>query len=167
MSNENYAAPQSQLVAETDSSEQLASRWSRLLAALLDGLIIMIVTLPVMYFTGGFDGITNGIEPSVTYNLVIGALGLAIFILVNGKLLISNGQTLGKKVLGIKIVDLNGDLPGLKQHLLKRYAVYFIPGQIPIAGQLFSFINILFIFGKQKRCIHDYLAGTKVVVKAK
>jgi uncharacterized RDD family membrane protein YckC len=38
-----------------------------------------------------------------------------------------------------------------------------LPGQIPVVGQIFSFINILFIFTKEKRCIHDLVAKTKVV----
>jgi uncharacterized RDD family membrane protein YckC len=105
----------------------------------------------------------EGVQRSIGYNLVIGLLGLGVFILINGKLLIANGQTIGKKLLGIRIVDLNGDLPELKKHLIKRYAVFFIPGQVPAIGQFFSIINILFIFGKQKRCVHDLAAGTKVV----
>lgn len=163
MSNEIYTAPQSQLNLEAETSNILASRWSRMFASLLDTLVIMIVLVPVMYSTGAFDGIAKGIEPSLGYNLAVGALGLLVFVIANGKLLISNGQTIGKKILGIKIVDLEGGVPDFSKHLLKRYAVYFIPGQVPIAGQLFSIVNILFIFGKQKRCVHDYAAGTKVV----
>jgi len=30
-------------------------------------------------------------------------------------------------------------------------------------GQILSTLNILFIFGKNKRCVHDIAAGTKVV----
>lgn len=164
MSNDIYSAPQSHLDVENESSITLASRWSRLFASILDGFVIMAVTVPVMYFTGGFDGITEGIEPSLGYTLAVGALGLIFFVVVNGKLLISNGQTIGKKILGIKIVDLDGNLPSLKKHLLIRYATYFVPGQIPVAGQIFSLVNILMIFGKQKRCIHDHVAGTKVVI---
>ena len=164
MSENIYSAPQSELVEESDNHNENATRLQRLGASMLDGIIIMLVTMPAMYFTGGFDGVSEGVQPSLAYSLAIGALGLFVFLIVNGKLLINNGQTIGKKILGIKIVDLNGELPTVKRNLLKRYAVYFIPGQIPIAGQLFSIVNILFIFGKQKRCLHDHIAGTKVVV---
>ncbi len=164
MSNEIYTAPQSQLNLEAETGNILASRWSRMFASILDTFVIMIVLVPVMYLTGAFDGIAKGVEPSLGYNLAVGSLGLLVFVIANGKLLISNGQTIGKKILGIKIVDLDGGVPDLSKHLLKRYAVYFIPGQVPIAGQIFSIVNIIFIFGKQKRCVHDYAAGTKVVV---
>jgi len=130
---------------------------------MIDTLIISLITYPFMYFTGGFDGIADGIQPPFGYSLFVGVIGIIVFSLFNGKLLIQNGQTIGKKVLGIKIVDLNGDLPTIKKHLLPRYATYFLPAQVPVVGPYISAINILFIFGKQKRCIHDYIAGTKVV----
>lgn len=162
MSENIYAPPQSKL--DTASvANTLASRWSRLGASFIDGLTIMLITVPTMYYTGGFDDISKGIQPSLEYNLAIAALGFAVFFLLNTKLLLNNGQTVGKLALGIKIVDLDGNLPGLKKHLLKRYSAYFIPSQVPVIGQLFSFINIVFIFGNQKRCVHDYFAGTKVV----
>ena len=164
MDNDIYTAPQAELVDPSSENNALASRWKRLWASMLDGLIMSTVTMPVMYFTGGFDGIAKGIEPSFEYSLMIAGLGIAIFIIINIKLLVNNGQTIGKKVLGIKIVDMEGNLPGLKKHLFKRYAVYFLPGQIPFGGPIFSTINILFIFGKEKRCIHDLVAETKVIM---
>jgi len=164
MDNDIYTAPQAELVEPSSESNALASRWKRLWASMLDGLIMSVVTLPVMYFTGGFDVISTGIQPSFEYSLMIAALGISIFIIINFKLLVNNGQTIGKKVLDIKIVDLEGNVPSLKKHLFKRYAIYFLPGQIPFGGQFFSLINILFIFGKEKRCIHDLVAETKVVM---
>jgi len=163
MSENFYKPPEAELIKDTSDNEALASRWQRLWASLLDGVTIMVVTLPVMYFTGGFDGVARGVQPSLSYSLLIGALSLSVFFVLNANLLINKGQTIGKKISGIKIVDLNGKIPRVKKHLLKRYAAYFIPAQIPVVGQVLSTINILFIFGPQKRCVHDYIAGTKVV----
>lgn len=140
-----------------------ASRGDRLGAALIDGLIMTAIVMPFMYLTGAFDNISNGIQPSFTYSLLMGLIGIIFFILINGKLLSKSGQTIGKRALGIKIVTLSGELPEIKEHLLKRYGVYLLLGQIPIIGQFLSFINILLIFGSQKRCGHDLLAGTIVV----
>lgn len=140
-----------------------ASRWNRLWASLIDGLIMMVIVMPVMYLTGGFDGVSEGVQPSLGYSLLIGLLGIVVFILINGKLLSTSGQTIGKRTIGIKIVTLSGDLPSVKGHLLKRYGVYFLLGQVPIIGQLLSMANVLVIFGKQKRCGHDFVAGTTVV----
>ena len=146
----------------TNENTLLASRWQRLWASLIDGLIIMVVTIPAMYFTGGFDLVEEGREPSLIYGLMIALIGVAFFVLINGKLLLSHGQTIGKQVLKIKIVDMEDNLP-TQNHFIKRYAMYFALGQIPVAGPFLSIINILIIFGKEKRCGHDYFAETKVV----
>lgn len=140
-----------------------ASRWNRLWAALIDALILMVILMPVVYLTGGFDGASQGIQPSLGYSLVMGLLGIVVFVLINGKLLSTNGQTIGKRALGIKIVTLSGELPSVKQHLLKRYGIYFLLAQLPVIGQILSTVNILVIFGKKKRCGHDYVAGTTVI----
>jgi len=163
MENNIYKAPESQLTTAGDTQTDLASRVSRLLASIIDGLTIGVVTLPLMYFTGGFDGISNGQQPSFLYSAGIGIIGLVVFFAINFNFLKSAGQTVGKRVMNIKVVTLDGQLPTLGNHFLKRYAVYFLPGQVPLAGQLFSIVNILFIFGPQRRCIHDLAAGTKVV----
>ncbi|MDH5784854.1 MAG: RDD family protein [Chromatiales bacterium] len=165
MENDIYKTPESNLVDDGVSSEGLvlASRFSRFAAAFIDGIIMMSVTLPLMYFTGGFVSMTSGVQPSLQYTLAIGAVGLLVFVLINGSFLIRYGQTVGKKLLRIKIVDLEGRLPSVKSHLLPRYAVYMLLGYIPVAGSLLSLINILFIFGSERRCIHDRVASTRVV----
>lgn len=162
--NNVYSTPQAQLVDQVDDSEKpLASRWARLGASIIDSIIMMVVLLPVMYLTGGFDGVMEGRQPSFVYSLGIAVLGIVVFFAINYRFLVANGQTVGKKVLEIKIVDLNGNVPVFQPQLIIRYAVYMLPGQIPVVGQIFSFINILFIFTKEKRCIHDLVAKTKVV----
>ncbi len=161
-----YTPPKSDLIDETNETVEtvLASRWQRLWASLLDSLIMLLLMLPIMFFTGIFERLSQGIQPSFAYNLLMATIGLTIFCLINGRFLLDNGQTVGKKVLGIKIVGINGEQATLN-HFLKRYAVYFLPGQVPVVGQFFSLVNVLFIFGKEKRCIHD-LAGPTKVVKA-
>jgi uncharacterized RDD family membrane protein YckC len=165
MSDNNvYSTPQSQLVDQINDSERpLASRWARLGASIIDSIIMMLVVVPAMYFTGGFDGIMEGREPGFVYMFSMGIVSFIVFFAINYRSLIANGQTIGKKVLEIKIVDLNGSAPQFQPQLLIRYAVYLLPGQIPMVGQIFSLINVLFIFTKEKRCIHDLVAKTKVV----
>jgi len=159
-----YKSPDSEINVTSNNEPELATRGRRLWASMIDGFTIAIVTIPAMYFTGGFDGISEGVKPAFTYTLLFGLLGIAIFFMINLNSLKTTGQTLGKKVAGIKVVTQDGELPTLRKHFLKRYSVYFVPGQIPVVGQILSTLNILFIFGKNKRCVHDIAAGTKVVV---
>lgn len=165
MSENLFTPPESKLVDDAQSNPEsvLASRWSRLGASLIDSFIMMLFVIPIMYFLGWFDFIANGEEPPFMYSLGMGLMGILFFALINFKLLVNKGQTIGKKALNIKIVDMNGDKAELKSHLLKRYGTYFIPNQVPIAGGIFQFVNILLIFRKDKRCIHDLVGGTQVV----
>jgi uncharacterized RDD family membrane protein YckC len=162
MDNNVYNTPQSSLVTQQSGELVLGSRWSRLFASIIDGLLVGLVTLPLMYFTGGFDGISTGVEPGVLYTLGIGVAGLIVFVILNGKILLSSGQTIGKKALNIKIVDLEGNLPSANT-LLSRYGFYYGTQLIPVVGGFLALINVLFIFGAEKRCLHDQVAKTKVV----
>lgn len=45
-----------------------------------------------------------------------------------------------------------------------RYLPMHIVGQVPIVGALIGFINPMFIFRADQRCLHDLIAGTRVVV---
>lgn len=162
MDNNVYNTPQSSLVSDSAGELVLGSRWSRLFASIIDGLIVSIVTLPLMYFTGGFEGFMTGVQPSALYTLGIGVVGLIIFVLLNGKMLLSSGQTIGKRALNIKVVDLDGNLPTLNI-LFSRYGVYYGSQLIPFVGGFLVLIDVLFVFGAEKRCIHDQVAKTKVV----
>ena len=42
-------------------------------------------------------------------------------------------------------------------------AVLSLAGLVPVLGPLASFVDILFIFGASRRCVHDLIAGTQVV----
>jgi uncharacterized RDD family membrane protein YckC len=82
---------------------------------------------------------------------------------LNWRLLERSGQTIGKKALGMKIVDLSGALPPFGKLVALRYVLPILIAQIPFLGGLFALADALFIFGAERRCIHDYLAGTRVV----
>ncbi len=163
MENNVYSAPNSDVAIAESGEHELAGRWSRLGASIIDALTILPITIPLMYFTGGYDGLTDGVQPSFLYSLGIGLVGLIAFLIIHGYLLIKNGQTVGKKVLGIKIVTLENKLPQMS-NLIRRYGLYWLLPQIPMVGPYINLVNVLFVFTKSKRCLHDHLGGTKVVL---
>jgi len=151
---------------ENTDDSVLASRWSRLWASLIDCLTIAPITILLMYYSAGFDGVLEGIEPSQAYTLTIALISTVIFLIIHGKFIVRDGQTLGKKAQNIKIVTTAGqhaDIPVLA----KRYGFYWCIPQIPVIGAIINIVNILFIFSKSKRCLHDYVGGTKVVIANK
>lgn len=146
----------------TGSTSELASRWSRLGAALIDGLLIAAVMMPLMYMFGLFDEMVEN-PYSFKVALIGAVLGIGLFFAINGKFLYETAQTVGKKILGIRVVCLNGSKPEFKDLVVKRYVPFFGVQYIPYIGGLLSLVNICFIFGQEKRCVHDLIAGTKVI----
>ena len=175
MSNENpfgppgqnpYEPPKSDLDRAGPGSEyELAGRGARLGAQLIDGLIQAIVILPILFTTDYFAYIEQGNPLTLGIILTVVLSGLAVFLLINGYYLYKDGQTVGKKAVGIRIADLDGNVPHFGKLLGLRYVVpmYVIP-QIPLIGGIFGLVNILFIFRTDRRCIHDLMADTRVVV---
>jgi uncharacterized RDD family membrane protein YckC len=164
LESNNFKAPEAELLSEdSNSGPELASRWARLWGSLIDTVIMLVVLIPVMFVTGFMAALQSGTDPSFLFTIFMFLISVCVFLAFNFKLLKNNGQTIGKKVMGTKIVGLNNEKALMEDHILKRYLTYFVPGQIPIIGTLFSLVNILFIFGAEKRCIHDLAGKTKVV----
>ena len=44
-----------------------------------------------------------------------------------------------------------------------RYLPTAVVTQIPLIGSILGITDILFIFGQERRCVHDLIAGTKVI----
>jgi len=102
----------------------------------------------------------GGVGPGVVLAVACG-LGLEI---VNIVLLAREGQTLGKKIVGVRVVrQADGGGAGFVGTWLLRAFVPGLLAAIPLLGDPFMLVNVLFIFGEERRCLHDLIAGTKVV----
>ena len=139
----------------------LAERGSRLGAVLLDALIATACVAPgvVVFLAGGHNNDTTKIIGALLVCLAF--LALAI---VQIYLLTTRGQTIGKKFVGVKIVRYaDNSNPGFVYACLLRAIVPGLIGGVPLLGPLFSIVDICFIFGEERRCLHDLIAGTKVL----
>ena len=88
---------------------------------------------------------------------------MTTYLLIHGYLLYHYGQTIGKSEFGMRIQLLNGEKASLQHVMLWRYLPIVLITFVPVIGQFLSGIfNVLLIFGKQRRCLHDYIAGTEV-----
>lgn len=146
--------------------EELASPGSRLGAQILDGLLYVIVLLPA--FFGGValaEEQKNDKGHELYVSLLVGGFLLwLVLILVQGVFLCSRGQTLGKRMMGIRIVN-SDDLgnPGFGRVFLLRYCANIFLTMIPWIGWIYWFIDLLFIFRGDRRCLHDLMAMTRVI----
>ena len=163
MSTENPYNPPSAEIADNNTSSNLASRWRRLGGALIDGLIIALITLPIMYLTGYIERATSG-TTSTGEVVLMGLLGMVVFFVLNSYLLINKGQTIGKLALDTQIVSVeNENLLPFGKLIGLRYVPLWVVSQVPFVGAIVGLANALFIFRSDKRCLHDLLAGTKVI----
>jgi uncharacterized RDD family membrane protein YckC len=144
----------------------LASPMTRLGSALVDGIINAAIFYGIRFILFAL-GMVSSVVPSTNdrWAAEIGttALGLVIFYAVQWHLLSSSGQTIGKKLSRIKIVTMQGEKPNMTDLALKRYGVIYLLNIIPIAGPIIGLVDTLCIFRKDRRCLHDLLAGTQVV----
>jgi len=151
-----------QQVTESLNTVELASRWSRLWAAIIDGLLALATTIPLLIFLG-FAQIWTEQSISISTTLQIIILNWAVFLLMHGYLLKTRGQTIGKSLIGIRIVTTENHHPDFLNLLLKRYLPLNVVGYIPVVGPYLTLAEVLFIFRSDKRCLHDLIAGTKVI----
>jgi uncharacterized RDD family membrane protein YckC len=157
-----YQTPNSDVTVAHGANE-LAGRWVRFGASIVDGIVIVLVMVPVMYLMGIFSYFTSNTEPPMTLMLMVAVIAFVVFVAINYVPLSKNGQTVGKKVANIRITDLQGNKADVGTIILKRYLPVQIAGQVPIIGGLVSLIDVLFIFRKDRRCLHDLIAGTQVM----
>ena len=159
-----------------------ADRLTRLFAVLIDNVILALCVLPGAVLLGSaffqivIDA-SRGIQPDFTDiepgRLLLGAalIGLGAFslLIVQIVMLSIRGQTIGKRLLGIRIVrNLDGSNPGFARAWLLRSLVVGLIGMLigtllPMVGNLFPIVNYGFIFRADRRCLHDLIADTKVV----
>src|SRR6056297_3999509 len=92
----NPFAPPSSMPADVgmDGAPPLARRLTRLVAAIIDGVIAMIVTLPIFLVFGITGAAVDGSFSIVGYVLQL-VLGMAIFLAIHGYLLATRGQSVG------------------------------------------------------------------------
>lgn len=164
MSSENPYEPPKQPVEVTETRELvLATHGQRLSAALIDGVFGMLLSSPVLAMTMAWAKNHPGQEPPVQMMIVSALIGFALFMALHGYFLRRNGQTLGKRFIGIRIARCSdGGVPVFADLLLRRYLPIWILTLIP-GGPFIAFVDTLFIFRPDRRCVHDLLADTRVV----
>ncbi len=152
----------------------LASRWCRLFATAIDAVLVPGLTLFLVMLTGVVEHAEDFVDRWWVFHVLL--LGIASYLLLNGYLLWHRGQTLGKALLGIAVVRAPAYLTGLPDGTFETVPVAFwkllciralffpllFVGIVPYFTIL-PLLDQLFIFGRQRRCLHDWISGTLVV----
>lgn len=159
--------------ATPTSGDRFAGFGLRFSAALIDGGIFTVVGIvlsviftlgSVTLFTGGSDlqasylsdplsAVYAGLTAYILQFLVQFAISFYYFVIHQHK----NGQTIGKKRMGIKVIDLaSGQTPSIGKLALRE-----------TIGKWLSLITIIGLYmplwDSKKQALHDKIAGTAVV----
>jgi uncharacterized RDD family membrane protein YckC len=165
--NTRYAPPSAEVADVTPQGEHvLAGRGIRLAAVLIDGAIL----IGLFWVIGQFSPLnifgTEMAQAGLAARLGVQVLSLALFAAINGWLLARSGQTIGKMLLGIRIVRGDGSAATLPRLLALRYGVGYLAAALGTALMLiFSLVDALMILRADRRCLHDLIADT-IVIKA-
>ncbi len=130
----------------------LAPLKSRALAVFLDLFILIAIFLPVVAY--------NTVNSEMIYLFTVYSLLIGIQVYF----LIKSGQTIGKKILKIRISQFHepNKIPCFFKIIILRIVINDLIYFIPIIGLIYLAFNYGFALLKPHRCIHDYLAGTVV-----
>ncbi len=166
-----YQSPYAAQAATAPQSDlELANRWVRLGAQIVDNIFCMLLMIPgLIWMVIGIVSQQATDPNQIDWVPLVGAVGLiclGVLIVLGIQIwqLTTRGQTVGKRLLGIRIVKYTDDsAPGFVGAFIMRALIPGFIGAIPWVGGLFSLVDICFIFRDDRRCIHDLIAGTKVV----
>lgn len=168
----NPYAPPKAAVKDIDESGsgELADRGTRLGAVFLDGLIGAAVGIPIG-ISAGFNIAHRGhgahfmLQDLMGLGGLISLIGAVVWIVVTIHFVRGNGQSIGKRIVGIKVVRKDGSPASLGRIFWLRNVVNGIPASIPLLGYFYQLADALLIFSESRQCIHDKIADT-IVIKA-
>ena len=152
---------------------QLAGWWSRVGAALIDGLIISVGALLILvlfgsvFSVGFFDSEETGVVALVV-GLMLSFVAIAIVALLYAPLMMdrTNGKTLGRMAMGIRVVRANGQPMTFAWAMLREVAVkallFGFAGSITFG--LANLADVLWpLWDDENRALHDFVVDTRTV----
>ncbi len=158
-------APQQHYATSGDAMEApLAGRGKRLGASMIDGLISLAILLPLQINFGVLQNFPKIKPLTFGETAMWGVAGFVVWTAVHSYFLATRGQTIGKRLLDIQIVDVDsGRPPPLVKLVFARFLPTAVVANIPFVGAVANLVGILLIFRDDRRCLHDHIAGTRVV----
>jgi uncharacterized RDD family membrane protein YckC len=164
-SGDNRFAPPLANVEDRQDTGRLAGRGTRLGAVIIDGLLSLLafgalaLVSPINVFRPDIAA-AGGFWMELIKSQVA---GLIFFVAIHGYLIATRSQTVGKALLKIRIVRLDGSPASFGRIVGLRYVVPMLLAWVPVVGWIFGLLDALFIFRASRRCLHDLIADTVVV----
>ncbi len=145
-----------------EKNHEFADRGTRLIAKIVDRLLLFFSAIVSSIIVIAINPV-NADKNIGVLAIVVMFMAAAGIIIFQAYFLTIQGQSIAKKWFKIRIVDAESKKTGgFLQNFLFRSVLNFIISFLPVYG----LVDALFIFRKDRRCVHDFLAGT-VVLNAK
>ena len=164
-----YAPPKAAVrdVPDPGAQTELAGRFIRLVAHILDSIILGAMVETPLIITGAFAGLASVRDPRAALAQFFGIGGLLALLAFIAWIWLTvlfvsrNGQTIAKKLLGIKVVRTDGSKASLGRIFWLRNVVNVV--LTVVIPFIYWLADLLFIFGESRQCLHDKIADTMVV----
>jgi uncharacterized RDD family membrane protein YckC len=178
--------PYPQQVPVSPGGHRLAEFSDRLLARLIDGLILGVassILIVPLYLVAFFLFLSNAISTTTTVNgqevigqpqdvgaFILGILGLALCVLgltfvmqyiYEVEMMFRSGQTIGKKAMKIRVLPVDPTVPLTRKMAFKRFSVNIAAVIVPGLGWVDGLWQL---WDKPwRQCLHDKFAQTLVI----
>ena len=156
----NQIKNQCQTIVHQQTNLPLATWGSRLGGYLLDGLFMSLITIPILGIFWGIKTLSEDFSELSIYILGFVFLLASMLLIVHFYYVVQihkKGQTLGKKIARVKVLNEATKQYPSKLQLWGRFIAYNISGFILTIGFLMP------LWTKKKQALHDLMAGTIVV----
>ncbi|MDC3418002.1 RDD family protein [Aquibacillus salsiterrae] len=125
-----------------------AGFWIRAIALIIDSILVGILD----WIISAVFGANN--DPNQLVSIIISlVIAIGYYVWFQS---FNNGQTFGKKIMGIRVTKLDGERVGFGNMFLREIIGKFL-------SALTLFIGYIIAASPKKRALHDYVAGTMVV----
>jgi uncharacterized RDD family membrane protein YckC len=167
-----FAPPRAELAEPGSLADGpvLAGRGMRLVAAIVDWLLMMLITYPLFFLFGGasfmhIDPAAMQQDPfAIMRTMFLASVpGYIVIIAIQVWCLHAYGGTLAKKIFGLRIVRTDGSRASTVRLFFGRGGAAVLPLMIPIVNIVWWLLDPLLIFRDSRQCLHDQIADTIVV----
>ncbi|MCB0607161.1 MAG: RDD family protein [Lewinellaceae bacterium] len=137
---------------------ELASAWERVVGFIIDFIVVLAIYVILMLLLATITS-GNFFESDMFIGVLLGIVPVALFMLYQFlSEAIADGQSWGKRAVGIRVVRLDGKEPGLTDFLL-RAVLYLVDAFVT-----FGILGLLFIVSSDKsQRLGDLTANTTVI----
>jgi uncharacterized RDD family membrane protein YckC len=136
-------------------SKIIIAKWTdRFLAWLIDFIIVSIISASIIFASFGtldYEFVDNGVWAESTQFIPTSILFFVYWVILEYK----TGQTIGKKILNLKITDIHGNKPELKGIMISSFGKSFLLPMDVILGLLLT--------NKKRQRIFNKLGDTLIV----